>query len=251
VRHRAVRAGLLVQLALAATGVWAASASAQPVSGPHETVDSRMTTTRPNTPTGFTYKGTYHAAGDRNGTPPYMRRMKSYSPPGLRYDTSVPARCTASDIELELRGAAACPAASRVGGGTTVGNFMGRFPSTLTIDAFNNTNEQVFVVSSPFVASVARGKINPDGTVEFASPTCYPALGQPPACPVDNALQVSSSVTVKPYVRSSHGRVRSYFTTPRKCPAAGYWKTPIRFWWADGSVDTVVTKQACTRPRHS
>jgi hypothetical protein len=174
--------------------------------------------------------------------------MVSYSPPGLRYDTSVPARCTASDIELQTLGPGACPAASRVGGGTTVGNFLGRFPSTLTIDAFNNTGEQIFLVSSPFLATVARGQIHRDGSVEFASPTCYPAV-QPPGCPVDTALQISSSVTVPPYTRTSGGRVRSYFTTPPKCPAAGYWRTPVRFWWGDGSIDTVVVKQACKRAR--
>jgi hypothetical protein len=241
-----MRAGLAIQLALAALLTCAAAAAAQPVSGPRETVDNRLTTTRPNSPTGFTYRATYHAAGDPKGRPPYMRKMISYAPPGLRYDTSVPARCTASDLELAARGAAACPAASRVGGGTTDGLWLDRFASTLKVDVFNNAGQQIFVVASPGEASVSRGTIQPDGSVEFASPTCYPVTDP---CPFDNALHLGSSITVPPYTRRIGGRLRSYYTTPPRCPTSSSWKVPIRFWWSDGAVDTVVVKQPCRRPR--
>jgi hypothetical protein len=235
-----------MQVLLAASGVCAGAAAAQPATGPHETLVNRLTTTHTNAATGFSFTGTYHAAGDAHANPPYMRKMIFYSPPGLRYDTSVPDRCTASDIELEARGPAACPAGSRVGGGTADGAFLG-FRNTLSIDSFNNTGQQILLVRSPLLATVARGRIRPDGSVEFASPTCYPNV-PPLACPADDALQLKSSMTVPPYTRSIHGRLRSYLTTPPKCPAAGYWKTPVRLWWADGSVETVVTRQPCTRP---
>src|SRR5947209_10121323 len=104
-------------LALAAIAAPPA-AFATPVSGPHETIDNQLTTTRPNAPSGFTYTGAYHAAGNPNANPPYMQRMVSYNPAGSRFDTSVPARCAASDLQLEVDGAAACPADSRLGGGT-------------------------------------------------------------------------------------------------------------------------------------
>ena len=245
-RHRAVRAGLLIQLLLAPCAVWPGSAAAAPVSGPHETVDNQLTTTQPNAPAGFHYTGRYHAAGDPNGDPPYMRKMVSYSPPGLRFDTSVPDRCTASDLELATQGAGACPPGSRLGGGTADGDFMG-FRSTLNVDFLNNTDEQIMIVHSPGFASVARGKINPDGSIEFASPTCFPALN-PPGCPVDDALQLGSDITVPAFTRSVDGVVRTYLTTPPDCPTSGHWDMPIRFWWADGSVDTVVTQQPCTAP---
>src|SRR4051794_30372221 len=38
VRHGAVRAGLLFQLLVASSGVWVASAPAEPATGPHETI---------------------------------------------------------------------------------------------------------------------------------------------------------------------------------------------------------------------
>jgi hypothetical protein len=248
-RRRGVHAGLLIQLLLlVSSAVWSGSAAAQPVRGPHQTVDSRYSTTRPNAATGTYFSATYHAAGNPNASPPYMRRMIAWPPQGFRYDMSVPARCTASDIELEVRGPAACPAASRVGGGITQGRLFGSFGGPLKVVIFNNTNEQIFLVGSAGLASVSRGHVRRDQSIEFASPTCYPSF-DPPGCPIDNALQLGTTVTVPRYTKSVRGTVRSYLTTPPRCPAAGYWKTPIRFWWADGSADTVVTKQACTRPR--
>lgn len=238
-------AGLSVLMFLLASAVaWPTLALADPVSGPHETVDSQFTTTLPSTPTGSHFTGSYHAAGNPSGDPPYMRRMLFYNPAGLRIDTSVPDRCTASDLALATMGASACPAGSRIGGGTATALFMGQ-KTTLAADVLNNEDEQIIIVRSPFVASVSRGRINPDGSIGFASPTCFPALPQP-ACP-DDVLQLGSDISMPTFTRTIGGVVRSYLTTPPECPASGDWETPIRFWWADGSGETVITRQPCAR----
>src|SRR5205085_2705946 len=198
-RHRAVRVGLL--MVAAAASAWPACAAAAPASGPHETLDSRFTTTQPGAPAGFNFTGTYHAAGDPAGDPPYMRRMISYSPRGQRFDTSVPDRCSASDLELATSGAAACPDGSRLGGGMTTTRFLGMFQSTVDVDFLNNTGEQIILVRSPRLSTVARGMIHPDGSVEFASPTCFPSI-QSLGCPVDSVLQLQSTISVPQYTRS-------------------------------------------------
>src|SRR5687768_8474384 len=109
------RAGLVVLLTCALSGLWAAGAAAQPGTGPRETIDQRFTTTSPNSPTGLRYTASYHAPGDPKASPPALKRMVFYPPRGMRYDTSVPARCTASDAELQFMGPAACPPASQLG----------------------------------------------------------------------------------------------------------------------------------------
>jgi hypothetical protein len=38
----------------------------------------------------------------------------------------------------------------------------------------------------------------------------------------------------------------SYATTPPACPAEGYWTTTVRFWWADGTSDTVAPHEPCS-----
>jgi hypothetical protein len=252
-RPRIVRSGLLI---LALSALSTASAAAQPATGPRETVDQRFTTTLPSSSTGASYTGTYHAAGNPRGNPPYMRRMVFYPPRGTRYDSSVPDRCSASDIELEARGPDACPAGSRLGTGTAEGLFYEPVAHGFvfdhfnhTVDIVNNTNEQIILVKSEGY-TVVRGHIRPDGSIEFVPTTCFPA-SPTGHCVDDYILQLRSSTVMPAYTRTVGGRVRGYVTTPPKCPARGYWGTTVRFWWADASVDSVVTRQPCQRPRKS
>jgi hypothetical protein len=172
----------------------------------------------------------------------------------MGYDTTLPERCSASDVELQLGGPAACPEGSRLGGGTTEGLFQYPVAHDFVLDRYqhkvdvmNNENEQIVLVEAEGYA-VVRGRFRPDGALEFTPPTCFPTV-PPDQCLDDYIIQLKSSTFLPPYKRTSGGRVRSYATTPPKCPARGYWRTRVQFWWADGSVDNVVTKQPCRRPR--
>jgi hypothetical protein len=100
----------------------------------------------------------------------------------------------------------------------------------------------VLVESEGF--TVVRGRIRPDGSIAWQPPTCFPTI---PAvqCIDDYIVQLQSTTVMPPYTKASGGRTRSYATTPRRCPARGYWQTTVRFWWSDGSVDKVATKQPC------
>ena len=231
-------------LVVCAVVVLPSPAAAAPVDFPHGTIDQTLTTKRPNAPTGLHFVGTYHAAGNPDAPPPYMRKMTFSGGPSR--DTSVPERCTASDAELAASGAAACPEGSRLGAGTSEGLFMGSFPTKVELDVFNDTGEQIIVVRSPGLATVSRGQIRPDGSVEFASPTCFPSHA---GCPADNSLQLSSDVELPPYVVKRNGKTLSYLTTPAKCPKSRHWTTTVRFWWSDGSEDTAAIRQPCKRPK--
>ena len=182
-----MRIVLVAQVLCAVSVLWVTCAAAQPVTGPRETVDQVFTTTRPGSPTGLSYTGSYHAAGDPQGNPPYMRRMVFYPPRGMRYDTSVPARCSATDLELEVRGPDACPAGSRLGGGTAEGLFFEPIAHGFvfdhynhTVDVVNNANQQIMLIQSEGF-TVVRGQIRPDGSIDFAPPTCFPATDWYPA----------------------------------------------------------------------
>jgi len=215
-----------------------ATVAAEPVSFRHGTVDQQYTTTQPGAPSGLTFKATYHAAGDPQGDPPYMRKQVTSPPAGAVFDTSVPERCTASDAELETQGPSACPAGSLLGKGTSSGRVGGVFSGTLDTYLFNNKDEQIVVGQTPLLWTVARGHIRPDGSVQFEFPTCFPSEA---GCPVDDVLQLGSTMNVPAYVKGS----RSYLTTAPACPASGHWATTIDYWWADGTKDTVLTAQPC------
>jgi hypothetical protein len=218
--------------------VLSAPASAEPVSFPHGTIDQQYTTTQPGAPSGLTFTGTYHAAGNAQGDPPYMREQVTYPPAGAVYDTSVPDRCTASDLQLETQGPSACPAGSIIGKGTSAGRVAGVFSGDLATYLVNDKEEQIVVGQTPLLWTVARGHIRPDGSIQFKFPTCFPSEA---GCPVDDVLQLGSTMNVPAYTKGSG----SYLTTPSTCPASGHWETPIRYSWADGTQDTVVTQQPC------
>jgi hypothetical protein len=236
-----MRGRIVVTLVIAALAAWPAIAGAEPVSGPHETVEMTGTTTQPGAPTGTSFTATYHAAGDPNGDPPYMRKMKFIAHPGSRYDTSVPGRCTASDAEISLKGPAACPADSRLGGGSATGKLLGQVSSP-HMDMFNNTDEVILIISTPGVYTISRGQIGTDQSLTFASPTCYPNVSVA-ECPVDNALQLGARMVLDNYVRDGRG----YLTTPPTCPDSGYWENGMEYWWADGSHETLVNKMPCSQ----
>jgi hypothetical protein len=246
------RVGLLVQMLCLLTGLEAAEAMAEPASFPRGTVDQSFTTTSAGSPTGFGYSGTYHAAGDEQGYPPYSPRMTFHPPAGFRYDTTVPDQCTASDFELQLRGPEACPPGSRLGEGTVEGVLQSPFADEIEFQHYslpehilNNAGEQIFLVESGGGYTVVRGKFLPDGSIDFVHPTCFPV--PPTGCLDDNVLVLNDTVTMPPYTRATSDGVRSYATTPPRCPAGGKWTTTIDFYWSDGSVDNVVTKQPCRR----
>ncbi|HKP88671.1 MAG TPA: hypothetical protein VJT75_01735 [Thermoleophilaceae bacterium] len=236
---------------MALFALWPAGAAALPGHGPREDIDQRFTSQRPHSASGVSYTGVYHAADKPKGNPPYLVKMIFYPPKGTRYDTSVPAKCTATDAQLMALGKAACPAASRIGGGRAQGIFYEPVAQSFifdrydhTMDVLNNTNEQILLVNAEGSA-VERGTIRPDGTILFTPQTCFPE--PPTGCVNDYILQRRSATTVARYTRAVNGRTRSYVTTPPRCPASGYWKTTVKFWWKGGAVDTVVSKQPCRR----
>jgi hypothetical protein len=252
-----VQTGLLVQVLCALSALWAVGAAAQPGHGPRATVDQRFTSMHPNTPTGLSWSGSYHAAGDPKGNPPYLRRMVFYPPKGLRYDTSAPARCTATDAQLAVQGPDACPAASRIGGGKVEGLFYVPFSQgSILFDHYkhdaivlNNTNEQIVLVHSEGY-TVQRGTVHPDNSIEFNPTTCFPA-SPTGHCADDYILQLKSSTFLPRYTRTSGGTTRAYATTPPRCPRRGHWRTTVAFWWGNGATERVATTQPCKRPRKS
>ena len=227
-----------------------AVAPARPASGPREDIDQRFTTTRPHTPTGSLYSASFHAAGNPRGNPPYLRKMVFYPPRGQRYDTRVPARCTASDPVLQVAGPDACPPGSVIGGGEVRGIFYYPIAHSFTLDHYrhdativNGPNQQIVLVKAEGYA-VARGYFRPDGSLEFNPQTCFPAapVGK---CADDYILQLKTVSNIRRYTKAVNGHVRSYTWTPPRCPARGYWATTVKFSWGNGAVDRVVTRQPC------
>src|SRR4051795_3371600 len=234
--------GALVVAVLMPTAAHAAAGT-----GPRETIEIKNSTSAPGSPVGVTYTATFRNPSNPAGTPPSLRRLVLSAAPGAQVDTSVPARCTATDAELKQKGEAACPAASRIGHGTADVKPVG-FPAIhYDTVVFNAENQQVELLkgrgpSAP--AAVVRGYFR-GRTFDSPIPTCLNGGSVPKDCPFDQVTLLRNTVVTPAYSRGG----RSYAPTPPSCPASGEWRVRGSFYFGDGAVETVTPTQPCTPAR--
>jgi len=227
-----------------------ASASAMPSSGPRETVDIQISTARPGASASFTYTATYHAANDPHADPPALRRIVIRPPKGTRIDTTVRPECRATDSDFKNQGDAACPSASRIGAGwvklKTLGLLTGIFDTTI----YNAPRQQAEIAQSGgHTFGVARTYVRADGSADGPVPTCLTGGSPPQGCPFDQVALLSQSLTTRALSTGHGARRRNYLTTQKTCPRSRRWRTPVTLYYADGTVETVVTHQPCVRAR--
>lgn len=224
----------------------APGAGAIPDSGPHETVNLTTSTQRPNASAGLTYAARYHSATDHHADPPALRHLRIRLPRGIQIDTSVPARCTASDTELMVVGESACPADARVGTGQATIRQVGLAKATYDTVLYNAKDDLFELVKSggmvvAVVHTYVRGKRTLDGPI----PTCLGG-GQPPdGCPTDQFTLLANHLTVHPESAGHGAHRRNYGTTPPSCPGSHRWRTRVTLRYADGSVDRVSPSVRC------
>jgi len=208
-------------------------------SGPRESVEMTFTTAAPATPAGFSYRATFD-----DPDAPALRRLIVGAPAGARFDTSVVARCAATDAELRGQGDAACPPEAVIGSGSAELDVVGVGRQRFTTTVFNADEQQLETVrQGEMVSAVVRGFFRPEG-LDALIPTCVSG-GQPPdGCPFDQAKLRANELSVPRVTREGRG----YFVTPPTCPASRHWESPVVFVYADGVEERLITRQPC-RPR--
>jgi hypothetical protein len=245
VRDRKLRIAGALHVLLVISALLALSVSAHPGRGPHEHVRISATTANPGASTGLKWVASYHSAAKPHRDPPALRHLAIRLPRGTRYDTSVPGRCSASDQELMLVGEAACPASSRVGRSQASLKVLGGGAMTYKgidfnadhqlIELFEADGRPVGVIRTHAHGRVLRGPV----------PTCLTGGNPPSGCPSDQMVLLSNTINIHALSRGHGSARRNFATTPATCPRSAHWRTRVRFHYADGSVDRVVTRQPC------
>lgn len=228
---RTIAAGLLTMLATAAP--------AQAQAGPRQTFDARFTNTAPGAATGVTLAIDYVNEDDPDAKPHAVERIVLEPPSGARIDTSVPERCTASEPELMLLGAEACPDGSRVGGGE-LDLATGAVPSHDRVTLLNNDEQLIFLTQpeeAPIVSLVTRAQVREDGAFVTNVP---PVPGLPPPDPFTALDRVQ--IALNPVVDLAG---RGYITTPAACPESGSWTWRASFTYRDGVTQTAGSSTPC------
>jgi hypothetical protein len=215
--------------------------TAQP--GSRQIAEARFTERLPGVPTALTFKVDYVNPNDPDGKPPAVRRVVETLAQGARFDTSVPERCAATDVQLILLGESACPPGSRVGTGTI--RIDTGFPEPnrfLHEDVvfFNNTNQLIFLTTDrdTGVHVVARSTIEGGRLTSQAPPL--------PGTPPDGGALDLVDTRLEAISRVIGGERRAYITTPGLCQRH-VWVNELSFTYADGVTQTVRSLSKCTR----
>ena len=150
--------------------------------------------------------------------------------------------CTASDLELQLLGPAACPPESRIGGGDE-GTFMTGFgpdETPMEIDIFDDGSAFV-VLGNPKDLPLLRqaSRATREGRVITVNAPRMP--GGPPDG--EGALRRVHNVIDARSLGDS-----AYIRTPAQCPRSGDWKFKASWTFADGVVETAKHKTPCVTP---
>ena len=185
-------------------------------------------------------------ATDDSGRPRQLRGLDFRFPSGTRIDRSVAPVCSATDQEIDQRGADACPLATQVGWGrahasTGFGAPIDPFPSDA--HTFNTATGTVNVFTPPGTTfpAVWRTRQRYDGLwVKDSFPAPQP--GFPP--PDGKSLPLDAEFTL-----DKHAHGRSWLTTPRSCPRRRGWIARAVLTYADGTSETVRATTTCAHGR--
>jgi hypothetical protein len=238
-----VRLAVLTALAASASVIAVAATDS-----PYQTSEYTLDQVRPDRPAGEHFVFDYVNPDDPEAKPPAVKKVVTILPKRARYDASVPGSCTATDEELTLQGAAACPEDSRVGGGViTVDTGMPGPARIVTADTefFNNADdpEGEFIYLNTVRGTGARTVIRADVTKRRT----ITEAGMLPGTPPDGGAIDTVDVVVTRVVRRIDGERRGYITTPPRCTRSKTWFARVKFVY-DGDVSqTVATANPCKR----
>jgi len=211
--------------------------SSAPAARQHVELGLSLTNLTPGAATGMRLR---LGLPDRNGKPPVLRRIVYELPPGTAIDATVVPACRATEDDLNTRGSGACPAATKVGGGTlTAVTGFGPPVAPLLTEAtiFQGVGEFIEVFTPPGsdrVLAIDHAKIGP-GTLTLSPP---PSPGGPPdghSTPRDiDFVFPERSIDGRPLLR-----------TPPGCAGPGGWVSRVTATYDGGETETATATTPC------
>jgi hypothetical protein len=236
-------AAVLIATVGVAVGVHDLPASAQ--ASVKITYRDAFTTQAPAASSGRVFQDEFANSTDPQAKPSALSHFHLQLPAGARFDTTAIAQCQASDLELMLEGASACPTTSKLGTETFTFDTglpgSGRYePSDVT---FLNQLGGVILLSQDRqsgVRLVIRGKVGSD-TEDIDLPLL-------PGTPPDGGADKSEVAQYPAATGVSNGQLAAYLTTPPSCPRSGEWLFRAVYTFRDGTQQTADSSSPCQTP---
>jgi hypothetical protein len=183
--------------------------------------------------TGLSTVMTWDDPGAPGGVPKAIQRIELRFDPGTRLDTAALPACAASDLEVRLLGASACPPDSKLGSGSTIGVFSFGLQFTTQVTLFNATNQIIVLVT-----------VDELPVTEFRDDVLGSEIIVNPALPPGVSLK-RLAIRIDPHATVAGAIRRSYLRTPATCPESGRWTTDAVFTYDDGSSQSLTSGSAC------
>lgn len=227
--------------AVAATAFACSSGAAAAQSPAIVTYDDTFTTRTPGAPAGRIFIDTFTNADDPGAKPPSVSNFQLQLPPGARFDTDAIPQCTASDAELTLQGAAACPEDTHIGGELFLADTGFPEPNRyITADVvYINADDTIIGVGTDRATGarvVNRGTVAPDGE-EISVPML-------PGTPPEGAAVVREEAW---FEARTGPEGEPYLRTPPRCPKRGYWVLTGTYSFRNGDEQTLESRSPCDR----
>lgn len=183
----------------------------------------------PDTPAGFDALATWSDPGEPGGKPKEIQKIKVVFEPGAKLDTTALPTCNASAEDIAIKAVRACPAKAKLGEVHGQGVYAGSTAPFNTLATLFNAKRQIIVVVT---LDNAKGRLLTDfrDDVKKSSVTVNLKIGH-------GISLVRFQAHVPKHVRKVGRNRKSYFTTPRTCPAGGAWTNTVVFSYRDGTSD--------------
>jgi hypothetical protein len=183
---------------------------------------------------------------DPDGKPHAISHVHVELAPGTVVDTAAVPQCTATDAELMLAGAEACPPESVVGDGLVVFDtgVSGAAREVVSDIVFVNARDQLIFVTTQRGANthlIVRARYSNGNEIDVDVP---PVPGAPP----DGAADTYELIELQERSGVKGGRRVAYMTTPPTCPAEGVWTNRLTYTFRDGVEQTYRATTPCRRP---
>ena len=200
-----------------------------------------------------------YTSTDAAGNQRALRRHVLAFPPGTAFDSAAAGNCQASSQELHDRGLGACPADSKVGGGTLraiatkpPASTAGTFAADLTIFNSSRPKDAPGVEHALIVVVSVGGRVSAAFVVPVVGnvateepPTICSTPGEQPPCPNGELTAKSVEYAILEHTRTVGGRVHQLVTTPPTCPTSGRWTFDEHIEYRDGTVERATPTTAC------
>jgi len=237
--------------------VGAAIALAQ--SGTKQTFKATLTSNKPNKvgSTTLTLSASDPTNTANQNQPDPARKIDIALAKGLKLDTGATGKCSASDLDFQNKGDAACPKNTQVATGSAVVNTGLNPPVTrinATVKGYNGGSKLILYVvpqgAQPLVirASITGKPKSGQHIVANVTPNCIPP-GKPtdtPPCQGKEAPIETFILTTLNKHKGSGSSRHDVVTTPPTCPKAG-WVFGVKVTFRSIPAQDVTTKVACRK----